>query len=181
MNMMLHAIGFGLLFLLSIQANEVPVQKDFNPQLFTGKWYGIAAASNNPMFLKMKKDLSRPIIVFTLHGNDFKAEIGYMTPKGCQKRVMTYHAIANGHYSSSDQGKMDIRIIGTDYKSFALEYTLAEQENKETSVMLKLYGRKTDMPAEVQKQYEQYCASLGLTKDHMVVFPNADECVPGKF
>ncbi|XP_075042412.1 olfactory protein-like [Mixophyes fleayi] len=187
---MFQVIAF--LLLLSYhqcQATEITAQKDFDISKFLGQWYGIAAQSSCPMFQQMKKDMTLPIIVYSLDkDHNIKVSIGYKTcqliflftlprPKGCQQMDAKYDTIANGHYKhNSVHGDNEVVIVMTDYSGFAMEYTKTKHEG-DTCVTVKLYGRTMDMPGNVKHEFEEFNKKLGL-KDDIKVFQKGEQCVP---
>ncbi|KAM4697170.1 olfactory protein-like [Rhinophrynus dorsalis] len=172
-----------LLLSLSIQAwaAEVPIQPDFDVHKFEGQWFGVAAASNCSVFMTMKKDMTMPIAIFMADGKFLRASFAYMTPKGCQQRDLKLETVSKGHYRLTGPGNMDMRIIGTDYVSHALEYTRNVLETGEVTIMLKLYGRNHDLPKEVEMKFVEFCKSMGLKEENMVKFNKGVDCVPGTF
>ncbi|KAM4665001.1 olfactory protein-like [Discoglossus pictus] len=179
---MLQFAGLLLIFCLQAQAADVPIQANFDDHKYAGKWYGIAGASNCSQFLSMKDGMPMPILLYITNSNGgFTVKMAFKGQKGCQGMKDTYQKITPGHYKSSGNGESDVRVVGTDYDHFALEYTRTVKKNGEISVTAKLYGRTAEMPApEVQKKFHEFCTSLGFTDKNLAMMPKGEECDPQK-
>ncbi|KAM8934345.1 olfactory protein-like [Pelodytes ibericus] len=179
MALALLSLALALLLAGGIQA-EISVQKDFDINRFGGKWYGLLVVSNNTDFLKMKDGMTRPVLVFTAQPDkSLNADIGFMTPKGCQQRHVHYKHVSDGIYTlSMGKGVSTVVIVGTDYTGNALEAARTVYEDGKVTTMLRLYGRHTGVSKQIQDHFEQICGSMGLKKEDTVVFPNGEECVP---
>ncbi|XP_071980552.1 olfactory protein-like [Engystomops pustulosus] len=169
-----------ILLLLSIQcqAQEVKPQENLDMHKFSGKWYGIVAASNCPMFLQMKKGMTLPTVIYSVDGNVVKNKAAFKTPDGCKQMEAVFTTIANGHYThKSVHGDNEVIIIGTDYLLFAMEYTKTVHEGQ-TCITLKLLARDTALPDEIQHKFKDFMHGMGLKDDDMAIFPKGDICVP---
>ncbi|MEE6504848.1 hypothetical protein FKM82_005359 [Ascaphus truei] len=180
MAMLFQSVGFLLFFGLQTQAMEIREQPDFHIQKFLGKWYGVSVASNCSMFLSMKDKMKMPVILFTSgKGSDVNVNIGFMTPQGCLQRDLTYHTISPGHFSYSAKGESDVRMVDTDYDSYALEFSRTVRQKGEITITLKLYGRNPELPEDVQNKFSEHCKFLGFKEENIVMMSKGEECIPG--
>ncbi|KAM3912137.1 olfactory protein-like [Leptodactylus fuscus] len=160
-----------LLLFIQCQAQDVKVQENFDPVGFSGDWFGLLAVSNCPMFQKMKKDMTRPIIKYTWDGYNMKTSVAFKSDKGCQQMDANLVTVANGHYKhDSAQGNTEIIITGAD-KSFAMEYRKMVHEGSPCTT-LNLLGKNDKMPDEVKNRFVGYMHQLGQKDEDLKVFQN---------
>ncbi|KAM4663335.1 olfactory protein-like [Discoglossus pictus] len=179
---MLQFAGLLLIFCLQAQADDVPIQANFDARKYAGKWYGIALASNCSQFLSMKDKLLMPVFLYITDRNGgFTVKVAFNGPQKCEGMKDTYQKIQPGHYTSSENGESDNRMVWTDYDHFALEYTRKVKIDGEISVNVKLFGRTSKKPAaNVLKRFHEFSTSLGLTDKNIVMMPKGVECDPRK-
>nr|BAG84576.1 liocalin-type prostaglandin D synthase-like protein [Cynops pyrrhogaster] len=176
------SLGLALTSLLQVEAMDVPVVKDFETDKFLGRWYSVVVASNCTQFMKMKSMLKMPVNVITAHENgDLDVRMGFPGKDGCMKKDMYYQMISPGRYTQSTATQTEVRIVETDYKHTAIEYSRKVSELEVVSVMVKLYAREADVHPGVFTLFKMLMEGLGLTEENMVVLPHDVECVPGTF
>ncbi|KYO23101.1 lipocalin-15 isoform B [Alligator mississippiensis] len=146
MEAMLLNIGLALLCVLKTQA-EVPVQPDFDLKKFTGTWHIVVGASNCPVFLSMKEIMKTSVAIITaMPGGDLTLTVGFPLPDACQKIEMHLKSTGQpGHYTNSEMGKRDMRVVETDYDHYAIVYMFKDQGG-ETSVTLQLFNAFPELP-----------------------------------
>ncbi|NXT32992.1 LCN15 protein, partial [Pelecanoides urinatrix] len=179
MTAVLPSLALALLCLLWAGA-EVPVQPGFNSEKFAGTWHVVAAFSNCSSFLKMKDLMMSSIttISFTPEG-DVVMNIIWSLPDRCQKIELFYHQNGQaGRYMGTSQGKSDMRVMETDYSSYAITYEILRSE-EEFSVGMQLLTREQDVSPQLLEKFEELIPTVGLTKDMLAVFPKTGECQEG--
>ncbi|NWS66159.1 LCN15 protein, partial [Crotophaga sulcirostris] len=180
MKVMLPSLALALLCLLRAGA-EVPVQLDFKTEKFAGTWHLAAAASDCPVFLKMKDGMksSTATVSFTPEGN-LSMKLLWPMLDNCQKFDLLFQQSGQaGHYTGrSAPEKRDLRVVETDYSSFAIVYQ-SHQNGPEPSISLQLFLRAWDPSPELLQKFKQLFSSVGLTEDMMVILPKSGECKEG--
>ncbi|KAG6922517.1 lipocalin-15-like, partial [Chelydra serpentina] len=140
MTAVLLSLTLALLGVFQARA-EVPVQPDFDDAKFSGMWHIMAAVSNCPVFLSMKDSMktSAANITVTPEGN-LHFEIGYPLAGECKKMELVFEKTEQlGHYTNSQRGKQDLRVMETDYTNSAIVYIFKDSDEK-SSVTLQLYS-----------------------------------------
>ncbi|XP_073496695.1 olfactory protein-like [Phyllobates terribilis] len=165
-----------LLLCIQCQAVDIKEQENFDENKFMGKWFGIIAVSNCPVFNLMKKDMTMPIIGFEKDGNTMKSSVAFKTAQGCQQMDSTMEIVDSGHYKhTSVHGDNEVMILKTDYTSYAMEYTKTIHDGHQC-ITLKLYGRTTELPEIIKKTFMTGIHTMGLTDEDAVVLPGGADC-----
>ncbi|XP_039362967.1 lipocalin-15 [Mauremys reevesii] len=177
MTAMLLSLTLALLGAFQARA-EVPVQPDFDAAKFSGMWHIMAAVSNCPIFQKMKDLMKTSAAIVTVTPEDnLHFKIGYPLPDGCKKVELVFEKTGQlGHYTNSQMGKQDMRVVATDYTNYAIVYTFKDDDGK-SSTTLQLYSRIQEVNPEAMKTFKELYPPMGLTDDMLVVLPKSDECV----
>ncbi|XP_067417536.1 lipocalin-15 [Emydura macquarii macquarii] len=173
---MLLSLTLALLCVLQAQA-EVPVQPGFDADKFSGMWHILAAVSNCPIFQKMKDSMttSAAIITFTPEGN-LNLKVGYPVQDSCKKMEMLFEKTGQpGHYSNSQKGTRDLRVMETDYEHYAIMYTF-KQGDEERGTTLQLLSRTQEVSPEALKRLKELYPPMGLTDNMLVVLPKSGLC-----
>nr|BAG84575.1 olfactory specific protein-like protein [Cynops pyrrhogaster] len=180
-------ISLGLLFsgLLQLQAMEIPVMSNFDPQKILGKWYAVAVASNCPEFVQMKSVMKMPITIFSvLDDGDLYAATGVAGPSGCMTMDMVYHTAKHGQYTQSVLDNSDIRFVDGDFDHSVLEYTQNVSESGDACKMVKLLARQpevAEIPALAIEHFKMLIPVVGLSMEDVTHLPRDIDCVPGEF
>ncbi|XP_069799001.1 olfactory protein-like isoform X2 [Dendropsophus ebraccatus] len=146
--------------------------------MYAGRWYGIIAASNCPMFNEMKKGMKRPLIVYATDGHTVKNSVAFMGPKGCQQMDFSLESVSSGHYKyHSPQGDNEVIMVGSDYHSFSMEFMKSVHDGK-PCMTINLNGRGKNVPDDIKKQFIDHIKEMGLTPDDTFMIPDGDECIP---
>ncbi|KAM4019865.1 olfactory protein-like [Anomaloglossus baeobatrachus] len=165
-----------LLLCIQCRAGDVKEMANLDEHMFQGTWYGVIAASNCPMFSKMKEGMTMPIVCFAKDGTNMKNSVAFKGPDGCQQMDATMVTIASGHYThTSVHGDNEVFILNTDYTAYALEYTKTIHEGQ-PCVTLKLYARKMELPEAVRKSFMDQLPHMGLKDEDAVVLPGKADC-----
>uniref|UniRef100_G3RGD0 Lipocalin 15 n=2 Tax=Gorilla gorilla gorilla TaxID=9595 RepID=G3RGD0_GORGO len=177
MSFLLGAI-LALLWAPTAQA-EVLLQPDFNAEKFSGLWYVVSMASDCRVFLGKKDHLSmstraiRPTEEGGLH-----VHMEFPGADGCNQVDAEYLKVGSeGHFRVPALGYLDVRIVDTDYSSFAVLYIYKELEGA-LSTMVQLYSRTQDVSPQALKAFQDFYPTLGLSEDMMVMLPQSDACNP---
>ncbi|XP_044125001.1 olfactory protein-like [Bufo gargarizans] len=174
-----------LLLFIQCQAGEVKVQDNFDTGKFMGMWYALMAASNCPMFEEMKAHMTRPIVVYTMHGKTVKTSMAFRGPEGCAQMDDIMETLAPGHYKHKSEshhfhtakGDSELTIVHTNYNSHAMEFRRTAHPGG-TCITVNLQGRNTDLPEEVKAKFIDYIQHLGLSEKDMTIFSKGEECIP---
>ncbi|XP_065275075.1 lipocalin-15-like [Emys orbicularis] len=177
MTAMLLSLTLALLGVFQARA-EVPVQPDFDAAKFSGMWHIVAAVSNCPIFQSMKDLMKTFAAIITVTPEDnLHFKIAYPLPDGCKKIELVFEKTGQlGHYTNSQMGKKDLRVMETDYTHYAIVYTFKDSDGK-SSTTLQLYSRYQKVDSEVMKRFKELYPPMGLTDNMLVVLPKSDECV----
>ncbi|XP_063643451.1 lipocalin-15 isoform X1 [Pan troglodytes] len=97
---------------------------------------------------------------------------------GCNQVDAEYLKVGSeGHFRVPALGYLDVRIVDTDYSSFAVLYIYKELEGA-LSTMVQLYSRTQDVSPQALKAFQDFYPTLGLPEDMMVMLPQSDACNP---
>ncbi|XP_054854389.1 lipocalin-15-like [Eublepharis macularius] len=179
MKITLSSLMMVLLWAVCAQA-DVVVQPDFDLQKFAGTWQVLGGSSNCPVFQSMKDIMKTSAAIVTpLPDGDMKILTGYPMPEECKKVERVFKKTEQpGHFTHADDvAKRDVRVMETDYTSFAFLYTFKEAEGEPSTTTLQFYSRGSDASPEVVEKFKQHCHDVGLTDDLMVMLPKSDECL----
>ncbi|NXU59107.1 LCN15 protein, partial [Turnix velox] len=176
MMMMLPSVALALLSLLQVGA-EVPVQQGFDSEKFAGIWYVAAIASNCSVFLKMKDGMKASIITisFTPEG-DLDMKLILPMEDKCQKYELLFQRTGHaGHYVGTSEEVRDLRVMETDYSSYAVVHEL-NHSKEEPHRALQLLTREQDASPQFLQKFEELMLSVGLTKEMEAILPKTGEC-----
>ncbi|MBN3304173.1 lipocalin [Amia ocellicauda] len=179
-SMLLTALGV-LLCVLATSADVQP-QKDFNLQKFSGKWYLIGFATNAPWFVAKKTAMKQGVVVFTpTAGGDL--DMSYSSKKADGTCWQATHLATKtetpGRFTFFSQrwgNNNDMRIVESKYEEYTMVYTI-KTKGEDTSTLLKIYSRTTELRPELLQKFRQFCIENGIEKDNIAILPVNDECV----
>ncbi|XP_032629360.1 lipocalin [Chelonoidis abingdonii] len=177
---LLSLLGMALFGVLHGQ-EEVTVQPDFQQEKFTGKWYSIGLASSSRWFMEKKQVLKMctTVITPTADGN-LNVTSTYPKFDRCEKRNSLYiktEQPGRFSYTSPRWGSQhDIRVVETNYDEYALLYA-KKFKGTETSTMVTLYGRTTELNPKLQEKFTQFSLAQGLPEDAILLLPKTDKCM----
>ncbi|NWU69547.1 LCN15 protein, partial [Pterocles burchelli] len=181
MMVVLPSLALALLCLLRAGA-EVPMQPGFDAEKFAGVWYVAAAVSNCSMFLKRKDGMKSSIatISFTPEGDLVMKLIWPMLDR-CQTFELLFHrSEPAGHYvGTSAEVNRELRVMETDYGSYAIVHEL-QQSGREPTTALQLLTREQNVSPQLLQKFEELIPTVGLTRDMLAVLPKSGECQEGE-
>ncbi|KAM8801076.1 lipocalin-15 [Rhynchonycteris naso] len=156
---------------------EVLVQPDFDAKKFSGLWYVVSMVSDCKVFLGKKDHLlmSTSAITATAGGN-LSVHMEFPWVDGCNQVDAEYLKVGSeGHFRVPALGYLDVRIVNTNYSSFAVVYIYKELEGA-LSTMVQLYSRTQEASPQALKAFQDFYPTVGLPDDMMVLLPKSDAC-----
>nr|XP_015106652.1 lipocalin-15 isoform X3 [Vicugna pacos] len=183
-----------VLALLQVSAAqaEVLLQPDFDAKKFSGLWYVVSMVSDCKVFWGKKDHLlmSTREINATEEGN-LSVHMEFPRADGCNQVDAEYlRTGSQGHFRVPALGYLDVRIVDTDYSSFAVVYIYKELEGA-LSTMVQLYttgihrrpctapGRTQEASPQAMKAFQDFYLTVGLPDAMRVTLPKSDACSPG--
>ncbi|XP_016042867.2 lipocalin-15 [Erinaceus europaeus] len=159
---------------------EVLLQLDFDAQKFSGLWYVVSMASDCKVFLGKKDHLLMSTRAVTARAEgDLDVHMEFPRPEGCSRVEAEYLRVGSqGHFKVPALGYLDVRVVETDYSSFAVIYIYKELEGA-LSTMVQLYSRTQDASPQALKAFQDFYPTLGLPEDMTVMLPKSDACSSG--
>ncbi|XP_030063628.1 lipocalin [Microcaecilia unicolor] len=175
------ALSVGLLLTCVLQAwADVPppprVMDNFDNSQFAGKWYAIAAATNNKERQTMMRGMSLPTFHFELTDDgNFKVDMSFSIGDSCQKQTVLYRTIGKpGTWAYENNGMNgNMGVLETDYKTYCFVMQM-DQGIITTTV----FGRSPDVSSEILEKYRDLILSRNLTEDDVVMVPAKEGCQP---
>uniref|UniRef100_A0A8C5UZK4 Lipocalin 15 n=1 Tax=Microcebus murinus TaxID=30608 RepID=A0A8C5UZK4_MICMU len=176
MESFLLSLVLALLWVSTAQA-EVLVQPDFDAEKFSGLWYVVSMVSDCKVFLGKKGHLRMSTRAITATaGGGLSVHMEFPRADGCNQVDAEYLKVGSpGHFRVPALGYLDVRVVDTDYSSFALIYIYKELEGA-LSTMVQLYSRTQDASPEAVKALRDFYPTVGLPDDMMVLLPKSDLC-----
>ncbi|XP_061010164.1 lipocalin-15-like [Dama dama] len=168
-----------LLWPSSAQA-DVLVQPDFDANKFSGLWYVVSMVSDCKVFLGKKDHLlmsTRDIKASA--GGNLNVHMEFPREDGCNQVDAEYLRVGSqGHFRVPALGYLDVRVVDTDYSSFAVVYIYKELEGA-LSTMVQLYSRTREASPQVLEAFQNFYPTVGLSADMVAMLPKSDACFPG--
>ncbi|XP_043772985.1 lipocalin-15-like isoform X2 [Cervus elaphus] len=179
-----------LLLWLSSARADVLVQPDFDASKFSGLWYVVSMVSDCKVFLGKKDHLlmsTRDIKASA--GGNLSVHMEFPREDGCNQVDAEYLRVGSqGHFQVPALGYLDVRVVDTDYSSFAVVYIYKELEGA-LSTMVQLYrvhrgprsapGRTQEASPQVLEAFQNFYPTVGLSADMVAMLPKSDVCFPG--
>ncbi|KAM5331837.1 lipocalin-15 isoform 2-T2 [Glossophaga mutica] len=125
-----------------------------------------------------KKDhlLMSSATVTALPGGNLSIHMEVPTAEGCNRRDAEYLKVGSeGHFRAPALGYLDVRVVDTDYRSFAVLYIYKELEGA-LSTMVQLYSRTPEVSPHALRAFQGFYPTVGLQDDMMVTLPKSDAC-----
>ncbi|XP_032979525.1 lipocalin-15 [Rhinolophus ferrumequinum] len=169
-----------LLLWVSTAWAEVLVQPDFDAKKFSGLWFVVSMVSDCKVFLGKKDHLLMPTMAVTAaaEGN-LSVHQQFPGADGCRQVDAVFVRVGSqGHFRVPALGFLDVRIVNTDYSSFAVVYIYKELEGA-LSTMVQLYSRTEEASPQALKAFQDFYPTVGLPHDMMVMLPKSDACSSG--
>ncbi|XP_019495989.1 PREDICTED: lipocalin-15 isoform X1 [Hipposideros armiger] len=159
---------------------EVLVQPDFDAKKFSGLWFVVSMVSDCKVFLDKKDHLlmSTTVVTAAAEGN-LSVHMAFPRADGCNQVDAEYMRVGSqGHFRVPALGYLDVRIVHTDYSSFAVVYIYKELQGA-LSTMVQLYSRTQEASPQALKAFQDFYPTVGLPDDMMVMLPKSDACSSG--
>nr|XP_031531985.1 lipocalin-15 isoform X2 [Vicugna pacos] len=147
---------------------------------FSGLWYVVSMVSDCKVFWGKKDHLlmSTREINATEEGN-LSVHMEFPRADGCNQVDAEYlRTGSQGHFRVPALGYLDVRIVDTDYSSFAVVYIYKELEGA-LSTMVQLYSRTQEASPQAMKAFQDFYLTVGLPDAMRVTLPKSDACSPG--
>ncbi|XP_070236181.1 lipocalin-15 [Bos mutus] len=162
-----------LLWPPSAQA-DVLVQPDFDANKFSGLWYVVSMVSDCKVFLGKKDHLlmsTRDIKASA--GGNLSVHMEFPRADGCNRADAEYLRVgAQGHFRVPALGYLDVRVVDTDYSSFAVVYIYKELEGA-LSTMVQLYSRTQEASPQALEAFQDFYPTVGLPADMVAMLPKS--------
>ncbi|XP_054440684.1 lipocalin-15 [Pteronotus mesoamericanus] len=161
----------------SVACADVLVQPDFDAEKFSGLWYMVSMASDCKVFLGKKEHLlmSSAAVTATAGGN-LSVHMEVPGSEGCSQVDVEYlKAGSEGHFRVPALGFVDVRVVDTDYRSFAVVYVYKEQKGA-LSTVVQLYSRTQEASPHALRVFQDFYPTVGLSDEMMVLLPKSDAC-----
>ncbi|XP_054980096.1 lipocalin-15 isoform X2 [Sorex araneus] len=172
-------LGCSLLLLLWASATrpEVLLQPDFDAQKFSGLWFVVSMASDCKVFLGKKDHLLMSTRAVTAVGDgDLHVHMEFPGPEGCRQVDADFLRVGSqGHFRVPALRYLDVRVVETDYSSFAVVYIYKELEGA-LSTMVQLYSRSQDPSSQAVTAFRDFYPTVGLPDDMTVTLPKSGAC-----
>ncbi|XP_053434996.1 lipocalin-15 [Nycticebus coucang] len=167
------------LFWVSAAQAEVLLQPNFDARKFSGLWYVVSMVSDCKVFLGKKDHLLMSTrTIEAIAGGDLSVHMEFPGADSCNQVDAKYLKVGSeGHFRVPALGYLDVRVVDTDYSSFALVYIYKELEGA-LSTMVQLYSRSPDASPQAVKALQDFYPTVGLPDDMMVMLPKSDVCSP---
>ncbi|XP_045018275.1 lipocalin-15 isoform X1 [Bubalus bubalis] len=147
---------------------------------FSGLWYVVSMVSDCKVFLGKKDHLlmsTRDIKASA--GGNLSVHMEFPRADGCNQADAEYLRVgAQGHFRVPALGYLDVRVVDTDYSSFAVVYIYKELEGA-LSTMVQLYSRTQEASPQALEAFQDFYPTVGLPADMVAMLPKSDVCSPG--
>ncbi|CAI9175142.1 unnamed protein product [Rangifer tarandus platyrhynchus] len=159
---------------------DVLVQPDFDANKFSGLWYVVSMVSDCKVFLGKKDHLlmsTRDIKASA--GGNLSVHMEFPREDGCNQVDAEYLRVGSqGHFRVPALGYLDVRVVDTDYSSFAVVYIYKELEGA-LSAMVQLYSRTREASPQALEAFQDFYPTVGLSADMVAMLPKSDACSLG--
>ncbi|MXQ97919.1 hypothetical protein E5288_WYG003975 [Bos mutus] len=92
---------------------------------------------------------------------------------GCNRADAEYLRVgAQGHFRVPALGYLDVRVVDTDYSSFAVVYIYKELEGA-LSTMVQLYSRTQEASPQALEAFQDFYPTVGLPADMVAMLPKS--------
>ncbi|XP_016067303.1 PREDICTED: lipocalin-15 [Miniopterus natalensis] len=159
---------------------DVLVQPEFDAKKFSGLWYVVSMASDCKVFQSKKDHLLMSTSAITaMAGGNLSVHMEFPRADGCNQVDAEYLKVGSeGHFRVPALGYLDLRVVDTDYSSFAVVYIYKELQGA-LSTMVQLYSRTPEASPQALNAFRLFYPTVGLPDDMMVMLPKSDACSSG--
>uniref|UniRef100_A0A3Q1K3V9 Lipocalin/cytosolic fatty-acid binding domain-containing protein n=1 Tax=Anabas testudineus TaxID=64144 RepID=A0A3Q1K3V9_ANATE len=179
MTLLLTVLGAVLCSLMV--SSEIVPQADFNSQQVAGKWYLIGFATNAQWFVNRKASMKMgtTMVALTAEG-DLDISYASLNSDGSCWRMNSLAKQTNvpGKFTYTSQrwgSENDMRWVDVKYDEYALTHTIKTKAGVNT-VVNKLYGRQTDLSADMLERFRQFSLDTGILPENIAFLPKNAEC-----
>ncbi|KAF6125043.1 lipocalin 15 [Phyllostomus discolor] len=162
---------------VSVACADVLVQPGFQAKEFSGVWYMVSMVSDCKVFQEKKDHLLMSSATVTASaGGNLSVHMEVPGAEGCHQMDVEYLKVGSeGHFRVPALGYLDVRVVNTDYRSFAVLYIYKELEGV-LSTMVQLYSRTPKVGPQALRAFQDFYPTVGLQDDMMVLLPESDAC-----
>ncbi|XP_039085661.1 neutrophil gelatinase-associated lipocalin-like isoform X1 [Hyaena hyaena] len=163
--------------------HKVPLQPDFQNELFQGKWYILGVAGNE---INEEKHSQLKMYTTTYELNeDNSYNVTFILPwnQRCDPWGTTFiPSFQPGLFTLGNIERYPgiqsytVRVVTTDYNEVATMFFMKVYNNQEF-FKITLYGRTKELSPELKENFIGFAKSLGLTDEHIVFPVPNDECI----
>ncbi|XP_060464510.1 neutrophil gelatinase-associated lipocalin-like [Panthera onca] len=163
--------------------HRVPLQPDFQNELFQGKWYVLGLAGKE-IHKEKHSQLKMYTITYELN-EDNSYNVTFVLPwiQRCDHWITTFiPSFQPGQFNLGNIERYPgiqsytVQVVATDYNQVAMIFFKKAYKNQEL-FMVTLYGRTKELTHELKENFISFAKALGLTDDHIIFpIPN-DECI----
>ncbi|ELV13141.1 Lipocalin-15 [Tupaia chinensis] len=154
---------------------QLPAQAAHPALQFSGLWYVVAMVSDCKVF-EDKKDhllMASSTIEATVEGN-LGIHMEFPGADSCKKVDAEYLKVGSeGHFRAPALGYLDVRVVDTDYSSYAVVY-IHKTLRGALSTLVQLYSRSPDTSPQAVKAFKDFYPTVGLPEDMMVMLPKSE-------
>uniref|UniRef100_A0A8C8XTT7 Lipocalin/cytosolic fatty-acid binding domain-containing protein n=1 Tax=Panthera leo TaxID=9689 RepID=A0A8C8XTT7_PANLE len=155
---------------------RVPLQPDFQDELFQGKWYVVGLAGN----AFNKEENSQFKMYATTYelneDNSYSVTSTLLRNQRCDRWIRTFlPSFQPGQFNLGNIERYPgiqsytVRVVATDYNQVATVFFKKVYKNREF-FKITLYGRTKELTHELKENFISFAKALGLTDDH-IIFP----------
>ncbi|KAM8796692.1 lipocalin-like 1 protein [Eudromia elegans] len=167
----LVSLGLVQLCLLCAEAQDrAPAETDRSK--IAGKWHIVALASDSESYLRKKDELKMAMANLSLlEDGTLKVSLAIPTSKGCRKTELIFKKTdAPGEIYHSERDDKTVRVLETDYKSYAVIFVTRVKDGK-TLRMMRLYSRTKKVSQKITEQFKRLAKEQGFTDEMVKLLP----------
>ncbi|XP_028910378.1 neutrophil gelatinase-associated lipocalin-like [Ornithorhynchus anatinus] len=171
----------GLTLFCSRARADVPVQPDFQPDKFQGRWYVVGlAVSSAPVeggSFKMYATTYR-----LLPDQSFNVTSTLLRGERCDKWVRTFvrkdrpGRLTLGNVGAYGVKDYTVSVMETNYEEYSIVHFKKVVADK-TFYKITLYGRTKELRPELKERFVRVAKEQGLKDDHVGFLPKVDKCI----
>ncbi|KAM6182138.1 neutrophil gelatinase-associated lipocalin-like [Erethizon dorsatum] len=147
---------------------KVPLQPDFQDDLFQGKWYVLGVADNT-IQNGNESHLTMYSVNYELkEDHSFNVNTTMLREDGDNAFIPARSEMTLTIYTAGKRGILSyiMRVAATDYNQFAMVY-VEKNARFEWYFRSTLYGRTKELSLELKEHFVNFTTSVGFTKDNI--------------
>nr|XP_060464508.1 neutrophil gelatinase-associated lipocalin-like [Panthera onca] len=163
--------------------DRVPLQPDFQNELFQGKWY-IVGLAGNAFNKEEHSQLKMYATTYELNEeNSYNVTSILAWNETCDHWLRIF--IPSSQPGEFTLGNIEryigtqsytVRVVATDYNQVATVFFKTVYKNREF-FKITLYGRTKDLTHELKENFISFAKALGLTDEHIIFPIHTDQCI----